>query len=276
MRLLVAAVLLLASSAARADDPTAVAREHFNKGTTLFDLARYREAAAEYEAAYEARNDPALLFNIAQTYRLAGDNTKAIAFYRSYLHRMPRASNRGEVEAKIAELQKAADEQERAKQGPPEGTLKPAEEQHHLDCDDQDANVYHGQTSYFSMPRLHPNPLAYDYDCDGVETKGLQEYNHGCLACTYYSGPQCIDNGGMCSTNAAVNFNVSGFNCGFACPNGQSGYACCGYGPDGFTGAVSCGTMGGSVGFPWTHCTDCPGGQVPGAQTDPNKKQTCR
>jgi len=144
-----------------------------------------------------------------------------------------------------------------------------------LDCDDQDANVYHGQTAYFPMARLHPNPLAYDYDCDGAETKGLQEYDHGCLACTYYNGPACMDNG-ACSTNPAVNFNVSGFNCGFACPNGAGGYACCGYGPDGFTGAVPCGQTGGGVGHPWTHCTDCPGGSAPGAQTDPSKKQACR
>jgi hypothetical protein len=146
----------------------------------------------------------------------------------------------------------------------------------HLDCDDMDANVYRGQTTYFTMPRLHPNPLPYDFDCDGVESKGLQEYNHGCLACTYYNGPQCIDNGGVCSTNPAVNSNISGFNCGFACPNGAGGYNCCGFGPDGFTGPVGCGVTGGSVAKPWTHCTDCPGGTAPGATTDPTKKQACR
>lgn len=127
MRHLIPATLVLVASVASAQDPTAVAREHFSKGTSLFDLGRYKEAAAEYEAAYQAKNDPALLFNIAQTYRLAGENTKAITAYRSYLRHVPKASNREEVKSKIAELQRAQEQQERAKQGPPEGTLRPEE-----------------------------------------------------------------------------------------------------------------------------------------------------
>jgi len=145
----------------------------------------------------------------------------------------------------------------------------------HLDCDDNDANVYYGQTGYFSIPRLHPNPLSYDYDCDGVESKGLQEYTHGCLACAYFGTVMCGGANPTCSTDPNFNFNVSGFNCGFSCNNGKGGFACCGFGPDGFTGAVACGEAGGTSGHPWTHCTDCPSGNTPGAQTDANKKQSC-
>jgi tetratricopeptide (TPR) repeat protein len=103
------------------------AREHYQRGTTLFDLTKYREAAAEYEAAYQEKPDAALLFNIAQAYRLAGDNEKAIRFYKTYLHRIPTSENRSEVQSRIDELQGAIDQQKKAQQGPPEGTLRPEE-----------------------------------------------------------------------------------------------------------------------------------------------------
>src|SRR5205085_1205757 len=59
----VALALIVVCTVARADDPRA-ARQHFAAGSSLFDLGRFREAAAEYEEAYRAKNDPALLFNI--------------------------------------------------------------------------------------------------------------------------------------------------------------------------------------------------------------------
>lgn len=118
--------LLSLSAAAHADD-TAEARDHFRKGSKAFDLGHYQEAVKEYEAAYSLREDPALLFNIAQAYRLDGDNQNAIRVYKSFLHRMPDAPNRAEVERRIAELHRIIEEQGHAKEGPPEGTLTPGE-----------------------------------------------------------------------------------------------------------------------------------------------------
>jgi tetratricopeptide (TPR) repeat protein len=121
--------LLLIASAGRAQvDDVSAARQHYLKGTREYDLGHYLEAVKEYEAAYKAKDDPALLFNIAQAYRLAGKNENAIRAFKSYLHRVPRAPNRAEVETRIAELQKAVDQQARAKEGPPEGTLQPQPE----------------------------------------------------------------------------------------------------------------------------------------------------
>ena len=37
---------------------------------------RFAEAAEEYEAAYQAKDDPALLFNLGQAYRLAGNRSR--------------------------------------------------------------------------------------------------------------------------------------------------------------------------------------------------------
>jgi tetratricopeptide (TPR) repeat protein len=117
-------VLACAGGAARADDVT-VAREHYERGTTLYDLQRYAEAAHEYELAFEAKHAAALLFNIGQAYRLAGDLPKAIGAYRSYLRRTPGAPNRAEVEARIGEMQQVLDEQKRSQERPPVGTLPP-------------------------------------------------------------------------------------------------------------------------------------------------------
>lgn len=127
----IATICLIAfAGVARADD-VAAAKMHYERGTTLFDLQRYLEAAKEYEAAFEAKNDPALLFNIAQAYRFGGDYSKAIAAYRSFLRRMPDADNRPEIEKHIAELQRISEEQKHNVQSPPTGTLKPGEKKTH-------------------------------------------------------------------------------------------------------------------------------------------------
>jgi tetratricopeptide (TPR) repeat protein len=119
--------LLALCPSAHADD-IAEAREHFRKGSKAFDLGHYADAIKEYEAAYDIKEDPALLFNIAQAYRLEGDNQNAIRVYKSFLHHLPNARNRPEVERRIEELQKAIDQEGRAKEGPPDGTLPPAAE----------------------------------------------------------------------------------------------------------------------------------------------------
>jgi tetratricopeptide (TPR) repeat protein len=108
MRSLALAVLLLWTSQARAGD-LAVAKEHYARGTTLYDLQRFAEAAREYEAAFEQRDEPALLFNIGQAYRFAGETQKALGAFRAYLRRLPDADNRDQVAAKIAELQRQLD-----------------------------------------------------------------------------------------------------------------------------------------------------------------------
>ena len=119
-------MVVAAAPVARGDD-VSQAREHFRKGSKAFDLGHYPEAVKEYEAAYGLKEDPALLFNIAQAYRLDGDNQNAVRVYKSFLHRMPDAPNRAEVERRIAELEAVIEQQGRAKEGPPEGTLSPTD-----------------------------------------------------------------------------------------------------------------------------------------------------
>ena len=118
------AILLLSfvSSSSHADDVSS-ARDHYKNGTTAYDLGRFAEAAAEYEKAYEAKQDAALLYNMGQAYRGAGLSAKAITAYKSFLRRVPNASNRGEVEARVAEMQRQMAEQATTSNRPPLGTL---------------------------------------------------------------------------------------------------------------------------------------------------------
>jgi hypothetical protein len=97
---------VVVTSAARADDADH-AKELFQQGTTLFTVGEFDKAIEAWQEGYKAKPDPGFLFNIAQAYRLKGDTTKAIFFYRGYLRNSPKAANRADVEAKIAALQKA-------------------------------------------------------------------------------------------------------------------------------------------------------------------------
>ena len=93
------------------------AREHYRRGTQLYDLQRFDEAAHEYEAAYQIKEDPALLFNIGQSYRFAKKYEPAAGAFRSYLRRMTNPPNRAQVEVWLAELTKlAADEKKAAEE----------------------------------------------------------------------------------------------------------------------------------------------------------------
>lgn len=117
--LVVLATALPAVRPARADDRE-VARQHFVQGSKDFDLGLYDDAIKEYMAAYQAKDDPALLYNIAQAHRLAGHSAEALRFYRMYLVKVPDAPNADEVHAKIAELEKLIAQQKKTETMPPD------------------------------------------------------------------------------------------------------------------------------------------------------------
>lgn len=91
------------ASAARGED-AGKAREHYAVGLRAFDLGKYDEAIAEFEAAYRYKDAPGLLYNIAQAYRLSNRPEEAVRYYRTYLERKPDAANRAEAESKIERL----------------------------------------------------------------------------------------------------------------------------------------------------------------------------
>jgi hypothetical protein len=101
------------------------AKDHYLKGNKAFDLGLYDDAIKEYMAAYQLKDDVALIYNIAQAHRLAGHSAEALRFYKVYLIKEPQARNRTEVEQKIVELKKLVEQQKRTEAMPPESAIKP-------------------------------------------------------------------------------------------------------------------------------------------------------
>jgi tetratricopeptide (TPR) repeat protein len=79
------------------------ARAHFDRAEKAFNLGRFEEALAAYQAAYEALPLPAFLFNIAQCHRNLRNREQAIFFYQRYLSLAPDAPNRPVVEDLITD-----------------------------------------------------------------------------------------------------------------------------------------------------------------------------
>src|SRR5580765_1308941 len=86
---------------------------HYQRATRAYDLQKYQEAIDEYQKAYEISGDPPMLYNIAQAYRLAEQPAEAVRYYRRFLQRMPNARNREDVERKIAEQDKLAEQRKK-------------------------------------------------------------------------------------------------------------------------------------------------------------------
>jgi tetratricopeptide (TPR) repeat protein len=99
----------------------AAARQHFEAGARKYNLQRYDEAAAEFEAAYEISGLSSLLYNIAQALRAAGKHEKALRFYKNYLLQDEAKENRVDAEKRIEELT-AIIEQQKKNAPPPEPT----------------------------------------------------------------------------------------------------------------------------------------------------------
>jgi hypothetical protein len=106
---------------ATAEADTKAARAHFQRAEAAYNLGKFHEALAGYEAAYQAKPLPGLLFNIAQCHRNLGNQERALFFYRRYLAVDPATNNRALVEKLIAESEKPRD----ARSGPAAAVAPP-------------------------------------------------------------------------------------------------------------------------------------------------------
>lgn len=159
--------VLVSGSVAVLGQPTETmsARDHYRKGTQYYDLQRFDDAAREYEAAFQAKEDPALLFNIGQSYRFAKKYEPAAGAFRSYLRRLPSAPNRAQVESILVELTKLAEDQrkaaeEEAKRAAEEKRI--AEEQaRQIALAEAEAKARQAELAVLSAPQTRqPDPLA--------------------------------------------------------------------------------------------------------------------
>jgi hypothetical protein len=82
-RLLVILLALAPAAVAQADEVTA--RNHFDAGERAYNLGQFDRAAELFAKAYEEWPEPAFLFNLAQTYRQAGNCQQASFFYKRFL-----------------------------------------------------------------------------------------------------------------------------------------------------------------------------------------------
>jgi tetratricopeptide (TPR) repeat protein len=97
------------------------AKAHAARAKVHYDLGEYEKAAEEYILVYRIRPLAPLLYNIAQSYRQAGQYEKAKQFYKSYLREMDDSKNRAAIEKAIREIEELQAKERRAKDGPPKG-----------------------------------------------------------------------------------------------------------------------------------------------------------
>jgi tetratricopeptide (TPR) repeat protein len=116
----------LTGGAAAAGPREEAAREAVTRGSAAYNLGRYDEAARHYEDAYTLVQDPILLFNLGQAYRLGGKPDKALTAYRAFLRTAPPdAVAREQAQRRARELEASlAEERRRAREAP--APLRPA------------------------------------------------------------------------------------------------------------------------------------------------------
>jgi tetratricopeptide (TPR) repeat protein len=132
--LMLAAVLLASSTVAAQPKPDAPqtdeqkraeAKALYDKGINHYNLGEFDPAIAAFRQAYGISSAPGLLFNIAQAFRLKKDYEQASYFYTTYLRLKPDATNRADVEARIAEMKTLLEDQKKLGTSPPVGTVTP-------------------------------------------------------------------------------------------------------------------------------------------------------
>jgi hypothetical protein len=106
---LIAAAILFASGAAgaggSADGVPAKARVLSDRGRAFHDAGDYANAIAAFTLAYTMAPKPALLFNLAQAYRLQGNCEDAALMYRRYLATDPSPQGRALAEGHLATVE---------------------------------------------------------------------------------------------------------------------------------------------------------------------------
>ena len=104
-------VLILTTATANAQPTAAAADAAYKEGRRFYDLRDWDAAIAKFKEAYKLRATARSLFNIAQSYRLEGNCTEALGFYRTYRRNFPREKNLAKVDAFIAQLEPCAADQ---------------------------------------------------------------------------------------------------------------------------------------------------------------------
>jgi tetratricopeptide (TPR) repeat protein len=80
------------------------ARKRHRAGVSAFAAGQYEDAIAAFLTADALHPSSETAFNIAKAYEAQGDDSHALQYYREYLRRAPRATDRDQVTKRIAKL----------------------------------------------------------------------------------------------------------------------------------------------------------------------------
>jgi tetratricopeptide (TPR) repeat protein len=120
--LILIATLMLGTTGgavAAEDKTTSEARRLYSEATAAFGLGNYAEAAEKYEGSFKLHPDAALLYNAAQAYRMAGNQTRALQLYRNFIRLYGDNPRTPDARTHVAALEKALAEAATASAAPP-------------------------------------------------------------------------------------------------------------------------------------------------------------
>jgi tetratricopeptide (TPR) repeat protein len=83
----------------------AAAEQAADRGRVNYELGEYAQAVDNFTRAYELSRNRALLFNIAQSHRLAGNCNRALEVYRHFLRLEPASPARVQAQKHVDDLQ---------------------------------------------------------------------------------------------------------------------------------------------------------------------------
>lgn len=127
--LAVLAALAAATTPAAADPARATADAHARRGIALYNLGKYDDAIAAFEAAYTLVPSDALLFNLAQAHRQAEHCDRAVTYYQRYMAGAPAPALASQVAALLPTLVEAC----RSRFVPPTGAVTAASDPRSVD-----------------------------------------------------------------------------------------------------------------------------------------------
>jgi hypothetical protein len=107
-------------------DPETAARQHFERAERAYRVGNYDVAVDEYQAAYDAKPAPELLYDLAQALRkrfaVAGataDLRRGIEVFRAYLREDPQTAKRETVERLLTDMRATLADIEARKEAQP-------------------------------------------------------------------------------------------------------------------------------------------------------------
>ena len=104
MRVLLLILMLGLAFAPRAQAQNAEVVAIFEEAERLYNIRDYSSALTKYKEVYLITGEPAILYNMAQCYRLLQKREDALSTYQTYLRLVPDSPARVNVERFIAQL----------------------------------------------------------------------------------------------------------------------------------------------------------------------------